>query len=95
MTPDLFNALFEAIGALFLLADCRALHRDKQLRGVYWPGRVFFATWGLWNVLYYPAIGQTLSFVAGVAVLVANAIWCSLAWLYTRSERRCCEVPRA
>lgn len=82
MTPDLLNASFEAIGALFLAADCRALYRDKQLRGVYWPGRVFWASWGLWNVFYYPAIGQTLSFAAGLAVLVVNTVWCALAWKY-------------
>ncbi len=82
VTPDLLNASFEAIGALFLLADCRALYRDKQLRGVYWPGRVFWASWGLWNVFYYPAIGQSLSFVAGLLVLAANAVWCALAWRY-------------
>lgn len=82
MTPDLLNASFEAIGALFLLADCRALYRDKQLRGVYWPGRVFWASWGVWNVVYYPAIGQTLSFAAGLLVLAANTVWCALAWRY-------------
>lgn len=82
MTPDLLNATFEAVGAAFLLADCRALHRDKQLRGIFWPGRVFWASWGLWNVFYYPAIGQMLSFYAGLLVLATNTIWCALAWKY-------------
>lgn len=85
MTPDLLNATFEAVGAAFLVADCRALARDKCLRGVYWPGRVFFASWGLWNVVYYPAIGQWLSFAAGLLVLAVNAVWCALAWKYRRS----------
>jgi hypothetical protein len=82
ITPDLINAAFEAVGATFLALDCRALARDKCLRGVYWPGRVFFASWGAWNVLYYPAIGQWLSFAAGLLVLAVNAVWCLLAWRY-------------
>lgn len=84
MTPDILNAAFEAIGAAFLVADCRALARDKQLRGVYWPGRVFWASWGVWNVVYYPAIGQVWSFLAGLPVLVANVAWCLLAWFASR-----------
>jgi hypothetical protein len=82
MSPDHFNALFECVGAAFLSLDCRALQRDKCLRGVYWPGRVFFASWGVWNVLYYPAIDQWFSFAAGLLVLAVNALWCSLAWRY-------------
>lgn len=82
MIADILNALFELFGAGFLALDCRALARDKQLRGVYWPGRVFFASWGAWNVLYYPAIGQLFSFAAGLCVLAVNAVWCTLAWRY-------------
>lgn len=85
MNPDLLNALFEVAGAAFLLTDCRALYRDKQLRGLYWPGRVFWASWGLWNVIYYTAIGQWLSFYAGLLVLAANTLWCALAWRYSRA----------
>ncbi len=82
MTPDLLNATFEVVGAGFLLADCRALLRDRQLRGVYWPGRVFWASWGIWNVVYYPSIDQWLSFYAGLLVLAANTVWCALAWKF-------------
>ena len=85
MTPDLCNAAFELVGACFLAYDCRVLARDKQLRGVYWPGRVFWASWGLWNVIYYPAIGQHASFAAGLLVLAANAVWVALAWRYRKS----------
>lgn len=85
MTPDILNASFELAGATFLALDCRALARDKRLRGVYWPGRAFFASWGLWNVLYYPAISQWLSFYAGLLVLAVNIVWCVLAWRYRKS----------
>ncbi len=82
MTPDLANAAFELVGAGFLTVDCIKLARDRKLRGMYWPGRVFWASWGLWNVIYYPAIGQMFSFYAGLLVLAANAVWCVLAWKY-------------
>jgi hypothetical protein len=82
LTPDTINALFEGFGALFLFADCHKLQLHKELRGVYWPGRVFWALWGLWNVFYYPAIGQPLSFAMGVSVLAANVLWCALAIRY-------------
>ncbi len=84
MTPDLLNATFELVGACFLAVDCKRLHRDKCLRGLWWPGRVFWASWGVWNVFYYPSIGQTLSFYAGLLVLAANAVWCALAWKYRK-----------
>lgn len=79
---DIINAVFELGGALLLWLDVRQLSRDRMLRGVYWPVRVFFAVWGIWNVVYYPAIGQSFSFYAGLAVVAANLAWVRLAWRY-------------
>lgn len=79
---DLVNALFELGGAVMLWLDVARLLRDRQLRGVYLPVRFFFLSWGVWNVFYYPAIGQTASFFAGLSVVAANAAWCGLAWRY-------------
>lgn len=79
---DVINAVFELGGALLLWLDVRQLSRDRMLRGVYWPVRVFFAVWGVWNVVYYPAIGQSFSFYAGLAVVAANLAWVRLAWRY-------------
>lgn len=86
MTADLGNALFEFVGAAFLCADAYRLAQDKCLRGVYWPGRVFFTLWGFWNVVYYPAIGQGLSFLAGLCVVAVNCLWCVLAWRYRNAN---------
>jgi hypothetical protein len=82
MTYDLMNAAFELGGAVLLWLDVARLHRDKMLRGVYWPVRAFFWLWGVWNVFYYPAIGQSLSFWAGLGVVLANTAWVVLAWRY-------------
>lgn len=80
MSPDAINAAFELGGALLIWANVRALYRAKEVRGVYAPVMAFYAAWGLWNVFYYPAIGQTLSFWAGLGVVAGNVAWCALAW---------------
>lgn len=84
MTPDTINAAFELGGAVLIWANVRALYRAKEVRGVYAPVMAFYAAWGLWNVFYYPAIGQTLSFWAGLGVVAGNVAWCALAWRYHR-----------
>lgn len=79
---DLGNGVFEALGAVLLWLDVARLWRDRMLRGVYWPVRVFFWAWGVWNVFYYPALGQSFSFYAGLGVVLANTAWCVLAWRF-------------
>lgn len=82
MTPDTINAMFELGGALFIWLNVRALYLAKVVRGVYPPVMAFYAAWGVWNVFYYPAIGQHLSFWAGLGVVAGNLVWCSLALKY-------------
>lgn len=84
MTPDHFNALFEAGGAALLLLNVRALLRDRRLAGVHIAPTAFFAAWGLWNLYYYPHLGQWWSFAAGLAVVAVNAAWIGLALYYRR-----------
>lgn len=84
MSPDVGNACFEAVGALFTWRNALQLHRDKQVRGVYWPITAFFALWGLWNLYYYPAIGQRWSFYAGVVLVAGNVIWVAQAIRYRK-----------
>jgi hypothetical protein len=79
---DLVNAAFECGGALLIWLNVQRLYRDKMLRGVFWPVNLFYTLWGCWNVYYYPALGQTLSFWAGLGVVIGNAAWCVLAWRY-------------
>lgn len=85
MTPDLFNALFELGGALFIWLNVRKLYADKMTRGVYWPVNVFYTLWGVWNIFYYPAICQMLSFWAGIGVVLGNTAWCLLAYRYRKA----------
>lgn len=85
MSPDLLNALFEATGAAFMVPNVRRLLRDQSIRGVYWPAQIFFTSWGVWNLYFYPAVGQPLSFAAGAVLALANGIWVILAIKYRKN----------
>lgn len=63
-----------------------ALYRAKQVRGVNVWATVFFTAWGVWNLYYYPSLGQWWSFAGGVAIVVVNAVWVAMAWTYSRRE---------
>lgn len=76
---DLINAGFELLGAAFTWRNALQLYRDRQIKGVYWPTMAFFAVLGLWNLYYYPSLGQWASFAAGVVLVAGNLAWVGLA----------------
>jgi len=82
MLADLINGAFELFGGVMLVRNCFALHRDKMVRGVSWPVTAFFAAWGLWNLFYYPHLGQWLSFTGGLVIVSANLVWVGMAVYY-------------
>lgn len=81
--PDVVNGTLEACGALFIMLNVQRLLVDKQVKGVSWIAVGFFTVWGGWNLFYYPHLGQWLSFVGGVAVVAANAVWLALLLYFT------------
>lgn len=78
MTPDIFNGVFECLGGLFVLNHCRAVWRDRSVKGVSVLSTAFFACWGAWNLYYYPSLGQWWSCAGGVVIVLANALWIGL-----------------
>lgn len=80
--PDVVNGLFEFFGGAFNWLNVRQLLKDKKLRGVSKLPTVIFTTWGIWNLYYYPFLGQWMSFTGGLVIVGANAVWCYLAWKY-------------
>lgn len=82
MTPDLLNGAFELLGAVAILNHCRAVIRDKAVAGVSALSTAFFAAWGCWNLFYYPSLGQWFSFVGGLGIVLANALWVALLIRY-------------
>lgn len=85
---DAINGTYELLGGVMILANVRALLRDKIIRGVsVWP-TVFFTSWGFWNLYFYPSLGQWLSFTGGLGIVSANALWLGLTAYYMYHARR-------
>lgn len=84
MSPDIINGFFELVGTLCLASNIRLLYRQKQVRGVTWQVSIFFTLWGIWNLFYYPSLGQWFSFSGGVLIAAANIIWITMAFIYRK-----------
>ena len=84
--PDVANAAFEVFASIMILNNCRVLLRDKAVAGVSIISTVFFTSWGVWNLFYFPHLGQWLSFWGGVAVVLANLFWVILMVRYRYPE---------
>ena len=84
--PDLVNASFEIFASLMILNNCRVLINDKAVAGVSIVSTVFFTLWGVWNLFYFPNLGQWLSFGGGVAIVAANIFWVCLMIRYRHPE---------
>lgn len=82
MKPDYVNGAFELLGSITLWLNVVVLYRAKAIRGVHWGATAFFTCWGVWNLFYYPALGQWWSFAGGLSVMAANGTWLGLALRY-------------
>lgn len=83
---DLINAGFESMAGVFVFLSAWRVYKDKEVRGVSAWMVVFMLAWGLWNLIYYPSLGQWGSFYGGLSVAAANITWISLI-LYYRKPR--------
>ena len=83
---DFTNGCFELAGAMFLAFNVFRLFKDKRVAGVSIATVAFFSAWGVWNLFYYPSLGQWASFFAGIAVVIANVTWVCLALYYSRGR---------
>lgn len=73
--PDLVNGAFELLGAFAIFGHFARLYKDKAVAGVSLWSTIFFASWGAWNLYYYPQLGQWWSFAGGVGIFVGNCFW--------------------
>lgn len=88
MNADLINAGFEGLAALMVADHCRALLRDRTVRGVSLLAVLFFTAWGAWNLHYYPSLGQSASGACALLVTLANTTYLLLALRFRRAEAR-------
>ena len=91
-TADIINGAFECFGAYAAWRNAYQLHRDREISGVYWPVYAFYFCWGVWNLLYYPSLGQWVSTVAGAVLALGNLAWVVMA-VRLRLRARVGQVP--
>lgn len=95
--PDLINGTFEFGGAVVNLLNVRQIVKDKVVRGINPYTYVWFTSWGVFDLYYYPHLNQMLSFYGGAAIVTVNASWLSLAayyWIKNEYGRRKETTPR-
>ncbi len=76
---DLINGCFELIGGITSLNNCRIILKDKEVKGLSIYSMLFFISWGLYNLYFYPSIGQEFSFYGAVMMVISNITWSILA----------------
>ena len=82
MNNDLINGAFEFFGGILLWLNVWKLIKDKQVKGILLSVSLFFAAWSIWNIYYYPNIGQFFSFLGAICLALANTVWIILAFYY-------------
>ena len=82
MTPDAINGTFELIGAVLMSMDIVRIYRDKEVSGVWWPARLFFLLWGVWNIYFYSYYDHFWSWIGGLAMTGVNAVWVCFVLYY-------------
>ena len=80
-TPDIINGSYEFLGGLAVWSNVYAIWKDKGYLGIRLQTMLFFTSWGLWNLYYYPHLNQWASFLGGISIGLANVAFVS-AMLY-------------
>jgi hypothetical protein len=75
MTPDTINGSFELIGGVCSWLNVYKYLKSRKVVGIFWPTAIFYVVWGIWNLFYYPALGQPFSFVGGIFLTSATLTW--------------------
>lgn len=81
---DLINGLFEFSSACFQAINVYQLHKDKEVKGVSVIPAMYFLTWGLWNLYFYPANGLIYSFIGGIFIAVINITYIIQLFYFNR-----------
>jgi hypothetical protein len=81
------NGSFEFLGGFLVWLNVRALYRAKKFVGVALAPTAFFAAWGMWNLYFYPSLGQWLSLAGGLNLSLAEFVWVGQMVYYSRRAR--------
>lgn len=82
-TPDVINGLFEIGGAIAISFSIRRVLKDKAVKGISWAMVLFFSTWGVWNLYFYPHLDQWFSLAGGILLIAAQLVYAALLIYYS------------
>ena len=85
INQDFINFIFETFGFIFIILSINKLLRNKDSSGVSSSTILFFISWGIWNIYYYPYLSQHWSALGAVLTLIANIIWFILILYYDKN----------
>ena len=83
---DIVTSCFESAGAALSWINVRALFRDRNVKGVWWPGTLLFLAWGFWGLFYYPLLGLRFSHGALAVRLAGQVVWVGMVIYFKRKE---------
>lgn len=87
LSDDQVNALFQLGAMISVLNHCRLMWRSKEANGVSILSTLFFASYGIWNLWFYPGLEQWFSFAAAIGATAANLFWIFTIWYIRRTYR--------
>lgn len=85
--PDMINGAFEASAGAFSILNVIAIRKSRSIAGVHWLPTCVFSAWGVFNLYYYPHLGQWFSFVGGLSIASINMTWLAHVWYYATRGR--------
>lgn len=83
ITPDQINGLFEIVGSAFVLPSIIAIIKQKEVHGINWITQLFFTSWSIWNLYFYPSEELFSSFYGAVFLSLSQLIWLILLIYYS------------
>lgn len=86
MSVDAVTAFFEVGAACIGWQNVYRVYKDKEVKGLWAPGTVFFLAWALWSLFMYSHFVMWWSLAALLARIGANIAWLSLVWYYRRRK---------
>jgi ABC-type transport system involved in cytochrome c biogenesis permease subunit len=89
---DNINGTYEAIGGMFMIANCIKVYKDKEVKGISLASAAFFCSWGYFNIYYYPSLNQIMSTVGAILMTIANTTWIGMAIYYVRHPELATQV---
>jgi uncharacterized membrane protein YfcA len=81
---DKINGIFELAAAFFVYLHIRKLKEDRAVKGLSIISVVFFSSWSVFNLAFYPINSLLWSFWAGIPVFLANIYYVYLLIKYNK-----------